>query len=516
MTQAEYGRCAAGEKSMRMLSGCMHWLTVGLALLVSAHGFTTKEARGQAPYGPPMGMMPSGGMPTGGVPGGAMPAGFMTPDAPMSMAFPGPAPGEVVYAGANAPGGSCDAACGGCGACGDCCGGGGGGGCGLFGGNACGGGCGLFGGGSDPCCLLGSGDTLRSLMGGFAPFSEAGCGATRWFDVYAGTIGLARTSDFGGFQSATQNLITGEFARDNRISSSGISGPIVLQSTQLDLNRIRYGLELAARLQLGVGSNLEARYFGLNNWNVTATQSTAPAGPNNLYSIYSNFGVTPGGGFQDTDASFIHGITYGSELHNAEVNYRRQWVSPFCWLQGSFLGGIRYFDLDENFAFDATGSTTGNFVFTDIRTFNMTTQTRNQLTGFQFGGDAWVSLIPGIHLGLESKGGIYGNHAESETSTSTTWNAIGTAREFLSGGRTAYMSELVASAVYRVNYSLSVKASYNLLYVDNVALAGENFNVRDIANAVGSGAFTATRFPNLDIDGEAVYQGWSIGAEWLW
>jgi len=523
MTQAEHGRCAAGEKSMRMLSGYMHWLTVGLALLVSAQGITTQKARGQAPYGAPMGTMPAGGMPmggmpggpmAGGMPGGAMPAGFMTPDAPMSMAFPGPAPGEVVYAGANGP--SCDSACGGCGSCGDCCGAGGGGGCGLFGG-----GCGLFGGGcgggcppggAGNCCLLGDGSVASSLLGPFAPFSEGGCGSPRWFDFYAGTIGLARTSDYGGFQGSDRDPVTGAFFRESRVSSNGISGPIVLQSTQLDMSNMRYGLELAARLQLGVVSALEARYFGLNAWDETATVSTAPNG--NLYSIYSNFGVAPPGGFQDTDRSFIHSINYQSELHNGELNFRRQVGSPFCWLQGSILGGVRYFDLDESFRFDATGGNT--FTFTDIRTFNMITRTRNQLTGFQIGGDAWVSLIPGVSLGIETKGGIFGNHSESETSTTTTHNAIPTAREFLQDGRTAYLGELVASTVYRLTYSASIKASYNLLYVDNVALAPENFNVRDISNALNLGALNANRFPNLDNDGEVVYQGWSIGAELMW
>ncbi|MFO0940752.1 MAG: hypothetical protein U0930_08285 [Pirellulales bacterium] len=49
---------------MRMLSG-MHWLTVGLALLVSAQGFGTKTANAQSPMGT---------------------------ETPTSMAFPGPAP----------------------------------------------------------------------------------------------------------------------------------------------------------------------------------------------------------------------------------------------------------------------------------------------------------------------------------------------------------------------------------------------------------------------------------------
>ncbi|MCA9159746.1 MAG: hypothetical protein KDA72_15535, partial [Planctomycetales bacterium] len=103
---------------MRMLSGRMHWLTVGLALLVSAQGFATKRLHGQAPYAGAAGSMPSG-MPPGMMPGGgAMPGGMMMPDRPMSMAFKGPPPMDVVYAGGQGPatGGGC-MSCGG-GACG--------------------------------------------------------------------------------------------------------------------------------------------------------------------------------------------------------------------------------------------------------------------------------------------------------------------------------------------------------------------------------------------------------------
>jgi hypothetical protein len=112
---------------MRMLSGRMHWLTMGLALLVSAQGIESRQSHGQAPSKPgsqgarrqaeatlasyshapggmgmpggmPMGGMPGGmpmgGMPMGGMPGG-MPGGMMGPSGPMSMSFPGPAPMDI-------------------------------------------------------------------------------------------------------------------------------------------------------------------------------------------------------------------------------------------------------------------------------------------------------------------------------------------------------------------------------------------------------------------------------------
>lgn len=544
---------------MRMLSGRMHWLTVGLALLVSAHGFATKRLHGQAPPAGMVGQMPYGMPP--GMQGAVMPAGgMMSPDRPTSMVFQGPPPMDVTYASAT---GSCDSIGGGCdaygsplfggiggggmggmgggdnsgllgrldGGCGSCggamCGGRGcgplsrigsggiasrlrGGGCGNCGGA----GCGACGGGIGNGCLFGG--ALLGLLGPLAPYSEGGQASQRWFDLYAGTIGLARTSNFGGFSGTDRNLVDGSFPKTYDLSSNGISGPIVLRTNDVDLDRIRYGLELMAALQTGPGASVEARYFGLNNWNVTETEQIIPPAAPTLFSNYSLYGTSPAGGFDDTDRSFIHSISYNSELHNGEVNYRRRFASPFAEAQGSWLAGIRYFDLDERFNFSATGSNNNTFTFDQLRFFDHETRTRNQLTGFQIGGDYWLNLVPGVQLGVESKGGIFGNHAEVESQIFA--NSVPGAREHLQDGRTAYLSELIVSSVYRLSYSLSVKASYNLLYVDNVALAPENYNTRDLSNALGSGtgAFTINRHPFIDVDGEVLYQGWSIGGEYLW
>jgi hypothetical protein len=467
---------------MRMLSGRMHWLTVGLALLVSAQGFATKRLHGQAPPAGMAGQMPYG-MPPGM--GGVQPGGgMMSPDRPMSMVFEGPPPMDVTYASASGePRG-------------------------LLGGRLAS----RLGGNGNGS--LGSG-ALLSLLGPLAPYNEGGQGSQRWFDFYAGTVGLSRTSDFGGFATPNRNRTTGEFARSHLVSRNGVSGTPVLSTSDLNLDKMRYGLELIGALQLGPGSNVEARYFGLNDWNVSKQAEIIPNTlPPTLYSSYSQFGTDPVGGFDDTDRSFIHKISYNSELHNGEVNYRRRFASPFASAQGSWLAGVRYFDLDERFGFNAIGAVNNTFKFDELRFFNHETQTRNQLTGFQLGGDYWVNVAPGLQIGAESKGGIYGNHATVESQI--TANSIPGAREKLSDGRTAYLGELVVSAVYRLSYSWSVKTSYNLLYVDNVALAPENYNTRDLSNALGGGAFTLNRHPFIDTDGEVLYQGWSIGGEYLW
>ena len=412
---------------MTKLSGRMHWLVAGLALLTVFEG-TNRSAFGQAPLKPASAanrkasVSPVYGAPSGIMPGGVFQAGGIMPDAPMSMAFEGPPPMEVMYAGAYAP---CDSSCDAMGGCSSC------GGCNSCGGSACGGsGClgGILGGGGGKPGrgLLGrhGGGGGRNGRGGggglaglLAPYSEGGSNGQRWYDFYAGTMALSRTSDVGGVSSSFRNATTGEFETRDIISTFGVSGTPALRVSDLDFENLRWGLELAAALQVGVGSNLEVRYFGLNNWSDERTASTVASGNPTLFSIFSEFGTNPGGvnpGFDDTDRSFIHRLSYNSEIHNGEINYRRRWMSAFGIGQGSFLFGLRHFDLDERFAFNAVGSQNNTFTFDQLRFFDYATETRNQLTGVQIGGDIWFGLLPGLMLGVETKGGIFGNHAEVE------------------------------------------------------------------------------------------------------
>lgn len=485
-----------------MLSGNLHWLTVGLALLVSAgkvHGQTgiPLKPAGMAldkktqvrPASYMQGAAPGYEMMGPGMDMGAMQGGEM----PMHMAMQGPPPMEVAM-----EQGYCDSGVG----------------CDSAGGSFFGGDCGYCGGSGCFFCGAGNGcigsGRLMGLLGPLAPYSEGGRGAQRWFDISIGTIALQRTSNVGPFQNGAQDPVTGAFGRTNLVSTNGVNGTPVLFSTDVSADRLRYGLEAIANLQTGPGAQLEFRYFGLNKWNDSRSVRLIQAP--DLFSVFSLYGTDPNNGFDDTDRSFIHTVRLSSELHNGEVNFHRAFVTPTSWLQGGWMAGVRYLDLDERFGFDAVGSRNNTFTFNQLRFFNFDTKTRNQLTGFQVGGDLWASVVPGLMVGLQGKGGIFGNHAEVETTAVA--NSIPGAREFLQDGKTAYVTELIASTVYRLTYSWSFRGSYNLLYVDNVALAQENFNTRDLNNAIGLGTFTTDREPFLNVDGEALYHGFTLAGEW--
>lgn len=537
-----------------MLSDQKHWLKAGLALLVSFGGAVVDRTYGQVPQfgsdtptsasfpGPaPMGCDSSNGCdsysdagqglfgtgllrgPMGGRLGNSL-YGSGHPAygcGPMGCTDDGLLGSGLLGRGLLGGGACASGSCGqsgllganGCGACG-------GAGCGACGGSCGGAGCigcgaGCFG---VEGALL-SGQLVSRLLGPLAPYSE-GAGSQRWFDLYAGTIAWARSSDIGAVTSTALTTVQNPDGTVQLVAGStdiistlgpGIGSP-VLRSTSLNLDELRYGLELVGNIQTGPGANVEVRYFGLNSWNDTLTaRSDAPP---NLFSIFSDYGTNPVGGFDDTDQSFIHTISLDSKFDNGEVNFRRRWVGYNSAIQGSWMGGVRYFELDENFGFDAVGSNNNTFTFDQLRFFNMDTGTRNHLVGFQLGGDVWVNVIPGIAIGNDFRAGVYNNQSKVETLVVA--NSVPGASEVIRKESAAFLIEYSLQAVYRLTYSWSFRGAYNLMYVDEVALAHQNFNPRDMSNALNNSVFGINRLPFINADGHAFYQGYSIGAEFLW
>jgi hypothetical protein len=385
-------------------------------------------------------------------------------------------------------------------------------GCGYACGNTCGPlGCqgGTFG---DGRCL---GDLLRhiaSKLAGFGcavitPYGEGGVASQRWFDLSAEAVFLTRSQGAGLIPFSSQGIGT--------VSPDGsVVGDFVLDSDDVDLDNLEPGLGLQANVQVGPGSNLEVVYFGLNKWEESATVNSLNGTPT-LFSFFSDFGTDPFNGFDDPDRSFTHSLAYESTLNNGEVNLRRRWAEPAGFFQGSFLAGIRYFDLDEQASFQARGENNNTAANNGPRFFNYDTRTENQLTGFQLGTDLWLNLIPGVKLGTEVKAGIFGNHATQDTTiiaNSLPGFGISSIDERASDGRTAYLVQYSAQAVYRLTYAIALRSSFQVIYVDNVALAVENFNGEPPALFLPN----SSRVVSINNDAEVLYTGFTFGAEYMW
>jgi hypothetical protein len=331
---------------------------------------------------------------------------------------------------------------------------------------------------------------------GLLPYTEGGRCAPRWYDIALDGMFLKR-EEIGDNVGFTANA---RFAGPPNVPS------IVLSTNDLDYDE-EIGFRFNAAVIAGPGSSIEFTYFGLFDWTSTASV-TDPT--NNLFSIYTNYGFPT---LRDeVDQAQFHSINATSTLDNFELNIRRRWTGPNCRLQGSYLAGVRYVYLLDELAYHTIGRNdpgTGQ----PIGRSDTQVDVQNSLTGFQAGGDLWATILPGVSVGGDLKAGVYGNYAKYNTSVfaSTTPPAAPPAPvlEEAKNNDIAVVAEANAMVVYRVGPNLTLRGGYSFLYLENVALAMDNFNPTN--------PFVAPRAVRPVVNnGNVFYHGGFAGLEWMW
>ncbi|MFO0011945.1 MAG: hypothetical protein ACK553_04315 [Planctomycetota bacterium] len=332
---------------------------------------------------------------------------------------------------------------------------------------------------------------VSSLPISIRPYGEGGIATQRWYDASFSVIGLARTTGADPFNTSSIGIASGNF---------------VLGSNSVPIDTMNAGLLTQLNIACGPGSNVEILYFGLDDWDQTATVFRQQA---DLYSFISNFGVLPAGGFDDSDRSLRHSLSYNSELHNGELSFRRRWAEPYGFFQGSFLTGIRYLDLDERSVFSARGLNNNGAANNGARFLDYTVSTTNSLVGWQVGGDLWYNWVPGVKVGCELKTGIYNNRAQQRSNI--TANSV-VVNEAVLGNTEAFVTQLSPQLVYRISQSVAFRTSYEVIWIDNVALAVNNFNSTPPSLFLpGSG-----RVASISNKSDIVYNGLTAGVELTW
>jgi len=338
-----------------------------------------------------------------------------------------------------------------------------------------------------------------SLLGLILPYAEGGLAAPRWFDVRVSAVQLAR-------DNAGRNV---NFASSGIAPLNGTPN-IVLSSDNLDFDQ-EWGTRVVVQRQVGPGSNIEFNFLGAFNYNA----SSQVYDPNNgLFSAMSNYGRNPAFGFVETDFASFQGIAYSSAFNSYELMYRRRWEGRTDRLQGSYALGVRYLQLTEDL--DYKTRTVGVFNPQQLPGpyfMDYSVGTNNSLTGFQFGSDVWMTIIPGLRLGAEGKAGIYGNHSHQNTSIYATSIPLGYF-ETMRSDDVAFIGEVNFSAIYRVNYHWTIRAGYDVLFLDGLSLATENFNPGQ--PFVDNPTLVPSRVPTLNDNGQILFHGWNIGVEYLW
>jgi len=363
-------------------------------------------------------------------------------------------------------------------------------------------GCGL---GCGPGCGHG-GSPLAGLASWLMPYSETGCCAPHWFDVHAEAVFLRRDDD-APFRELTRVTAVGD---------------AVISSENLEFRTLDPSLRITGVYQTGPGSNLEFTYFGLNE---SSEEASADRADDSLYAAFDNFSLNefgvpvPANEIEQLHQAEYQQVNLDSDFDSLELNFRRRWMGPTCLVQGSWVIGVRYFDLSDQMRFysraqrdldDPQGpgqEETGGEAWYNLKT-------RNYMTGAQLGGDVWVCLLPGLRMGLDAKAGIYGNNVKVNTFMEgvdpfdpdpDNQYRVFIGPERLGNDKVSFIGELQFLLTYQLSHNFTLRGGYQMMFVEGVAIAMDNFN-----------PMITERVPFVDDGGSLFYDGFTIGAEWMW
>jgi hypothetical protein len=275
--------------------------------------------------------------------------------------------------------------------------------------------------------------------------------------------------------------------RDNdTLRQDIVTGGSVLNTGDFDFN-----FETGPRITVGVRPTKidawEITYFGLNEWD----DRHALTGSGDL-SLPGDLGVAAGLNFTGADSMIV---TYSSEIHSAEFNYI--WHELGCECQSlSFLGGFRYFHLDEDL--DITSTVTG------VGSSFYNTRLENDLYGAQI-GIRWKRCCHKWGGEAYAKAGAFGNSmVDRQVVANEDETPI---RDIDFGrGRWSFVGELGATVSYKLCDCMEVIAGYNAIFVDGVALAPDQL---DFTNTPTSGQV-------LKSDGNLFLHGGHAGIAVRW
>ena len=341
--------------------------------------------------------------------------------------------------------------------------------------------------------------TLPELFEALRPYRGAGLSAMRWYDASVEATFLSHS------QGGPQGLAT----------TDGIAGVPVLSFGEAETgDSLKGGIRLSAAVMFGPGGNMEVTYLGGNEWDQTASAESDPAGTATLYSLISNFGTSPNGGFDDTDRSVSQTIHGESKFHSGEWNYRRRSMGQYGRFQSSWLVGLRYVRFDSTLNYSAMGLPNNTITSSLPRYFSSSDKVKNNLFGPQAGVDLWWNVRPGINLGVGVKGAWVQNDSKRQTiMTGNSLSGFATPGSVIleeTRRKGTVLGEIEATAIYRISHSWSAKASYHLLAADDVV-----FGNVDVPAARDFVSGSTIREPSFARD-SLVVQGATIGAEYMW
>ncbi|MGI9427838.1 MAG: BBP7 family outer membrane beta-barrel protein [Bythopirellula sp.] len=297
----------------------------------------------------------------------------------------------------------------------------------------------------------------------------------------------------------------------------------------------RIGAEATPRLNVGRflfrdhknrDHNMEFVAFGGSQWTTSGrldavNGGTLNVGSYNIVQAEVGFNVVRfplDRGNVSFDGATSTQYRYDSRFNSFELNYQlksrmrkdRMELEPSGhWVRRaqptmsrSLLAGIRYFNLSEDFDWDAFGIADADND-NNTETGNYRVRTDNDLIGTQL-GFGWAYESARWSLGLTNKSGIYINHTDVNSAFSVTGNVTSGANN-ITVDNLSFITEGSVVGKWHLRPNLSLRAGVEMMFVSSVAHAIEQLNFIPVATS------TATV-----INGDSTYMGGLIGFEGYW
>ncbi|MCW5697462.1 MAG: hypothetical protein KIS96_12115 [Bauldia sp.] len=175
--------------------------------------------------------------------------------------------------------------------------------------------------------------------------------------------------------------------------------------------------------------------------------------------------------------------SYDAGLYSTEINLRTQRSDRFA-----YLVGFRWIELHEqiNNELSAIG-------------FAFATSTGAHLYGGQVGVDAVLWSAGRFSVEGSAKAGVYWTHNQGHYTNTVGFDQTATERSV------AFVGDLGVAGVYQATERVGVRAGYQLLWINNVALAGNQLQFSVVPPPLP-----------LDTNGSVFAHGASLGIEINW
>ena len=286
--------------------------------------------------------------------------------------------------------------------------------------------------------------------------------------------------------------------RNNQASSQPLVQDLnANDQTLLGASDLRFGMAAGIRAGFGVrdccGAGWEVNYFGL--YGPVATANVV--GSNNLR-LPGDLGLIVNNFF----GADVVDVRYASTLNNFEVNH----VCCCCCCEcptrcrsTEWLYGFRYLNLHEIFRISSTDF--------QESTSTYRVRTNNNLYGAQVGARLRRCYGKWSWEGT-GKAGIFGNAAQQASDPITDFpnNFLVRDARSASGGNVAFIGDLNLTGIYQINSTWGLRAGYNLIWIEGVALAPDQL---DFTNTPTSGTTLANH-------GGVFLHGLNLGVEARW